>query len=77
MAQTKALAIAVQRLIKITLLEIAPDLRGDRLGSCSGNRVIESAQAVDEVILPLQTNPHLQGTVVIPQGWRFPQDSAL
>ncbi|QNI89937.1 hypothetical protein SynROS8604_03329 [Synechococcus sp. ROS8604] len=26
------------------------------------------------MILPVQTDSHLQGTIVIPQGWCFPQD---
>ena len=61
-------AIAVQTQIKVTLLEITPDFRWDRQCPCSGNRVIEPAQAVDEVILPLQADSHLQGTVVLPKG---------
>ena len=69
--------VATQAPVQLPLLVVPPDLRRDRLSSCPRHWVIPSSQAVDEVILPLQTNPNLQGTVVIPQGWCFPQDPVL
>jgi len=43
--------------IQTSLLEVAPDLRGNRKSLGSRNRIIEPPEAVDEMVLPLKPHP--------------------
>ena len=60
------------------LLGIPPDLRADGLSPGLGDWIIPTPEAVDEKIPPIQPQPDLESTVVVPHpGWFLQHPSPL
>ena len=54
-----------QRAVKGALLVVAPNLGGDGLGISDCYRVTPEAQAIDEVIRPINPPTYLEAAVVV------------
>ena len=58
---------------QIPLLGISPDLGTDGLPPRLGNWIVETTNPIDEMVTPIQPQPDLESTVVVPHPWRFLQ----
>ena len=69
-------AVAAERWIQYTALDVTPDLSGDRF--CSGNRhqIIPAAQPIDPPVFSIDPHPDHDAAIVHPQRWLCPQDPA-
>ena len=71
-------AVSIQRQVQITLLGSAPDLSADGLSPGLGDWIVKATRAVDEMVLPIQRQPDLESSVVVPHPrWLLQHPSPL
>ena len=59
-------AVSIQGQVQIPLLGIPPDFSADGLPPGLGNWIIKASEAIDEMIPPIEPQPDLESTVVVP-----------
>jgi hypothetical protein len=57
--------VGEQGSIQDALLVVCPDLSSDGGCLCLGNGVIPTPDAIDEMVTPIQSHPHLHHAVVV------------
>ena len=63
-------AVSIQGQVQISLLRIPPDLGTDGLPPGLGNWIVKTTDPIDEMVTPIQPQPDLESTVVVPDpGW--------
>ena len=59
-------AVSIQGQVQISLLGIPPDLSADGLPPGLGDWIIPTPKALDAMVPPIEPQPDLESTVVVP-----------